>query len=290
MRRPDPSARNPLSHARQIVFAMLALAASAAPPTFALQQGTARPVPKVAEDRSLTPDQYAAKGLPDPSRPWSPADYKQAHAALTRIAAEDPRQLPRYASDRSGKVFARMAAAENLAGITDRRATHRERHALFTGYGGLVDIATIYVKATTEQAGSFDAELVELHAAALRLHLAGAQWSEDFFATIPPDDPTRARRVQALSGMRAAGAKWIRESLQAFASAAFRKSELVRFARDLRTLVPEYLAFLPAESRDAIASDLARLESAETDAELKAVVRALLDATKAVKPAPAPPE
>lgn len=190
--------------------------------------------------------------------------------------------MPRYRSPRSGPLFDRIAAAENLTPIRDKTLSHRQRFDLFRDFGALPDVAGLYVKASSKERGSFDAELVELYVTSLRLHLAGADWAEDMVATIPRDDPNRERRLGGLNGMRAAGARWIREGLQAFRSGAFRKSELLRFAENLRPVVPQYLAFLAADVRKPVLEDLARLESTEPDPEVKAALKSLLDAAIAV--------
>lgn len=239
--------------------------------------------PTPADDRSLTTGEYADRGVPDVARPWGPAEYKKAHQALAALAKADPRRLPRFGSPRSGKVFDRIVAPENFDGIADKTATHEQRHALFRGYAGVPDLVVLYVKANAAGVGAFDGELVEQYAQVIRLHLAGARWGAEFIATIPADDPTRAERLQALAGIRAPGAKSIRDFLQAFASAAFRKTELLRFAETLRTLVPQYAAFLPAETRGAIAHDLNELEAAEQDRDLRSALHDVYDALIAVK-------
>jgi hypothetical protein len=79
----------------------------------------AQPVPNAKEhatpeDRSLTSDEYIRLGLSAHDRLWSGDDMASATKVLSGIAQRDPGQLPRYRSEHSGAVFARLTAAQNL--------------------------------------------------------------------------------------------------------------------------------------------------------------------------------
>lgn len=262
-----------------LLAALPALAASALP-----TPGD-RPEPGIAEDRSLTADEYAAKGLPDLARPWAGADYKKAHQVLAALAKTDPRQLPRVASPQSGKVFARLASPDNFAAVADAKLTFEQRYALIQEYNFVPQVVLLYVKANAANVGSFDAELLDTYAQLLRLHLARAQWGEAFLADLPPNDPARPQRQKAVASRRDDGVKMIRDAFKYFASPGFRTTELRRFAETLRAIVPPFAALCPPETRAALATDLADLETAEKDPALKAALRTLHDATTpAAKP------
>src|SRR5580704_15216011 len=69
-------------------------------------------------DQSLTTEQYVELGLPAPDRPWTGEEMTQAAEVLSRIAAGGAERLPRYRSERSGEVFARLTSADNLEVVT----------------------------------------------------------------------------------------------------------------------------------------------------------------------------
>lgn len=278
----QPAVAGPRLSRGTALFTLLLVAAFAALSS-AAAESTA---PKIAEDRSLTTDQYVIKGLPDPAQLWSAADYKRAHQILAALAKSDPRGLPRFGSPQSGKVFARLTAPENFDPIADKTVALEQRYARYTGYAPFLDIVRLYMKANDAKLGAFDSELLELYAQLLRLHLAGAHWGEDFLASIPANDPTRPQRLRAVAERRSAGAQLIRDpSLKAFSNPAFRKTELRRFAQTLQTIVPAFAVFCPAETRTAIATDLKELESAEEDADLRAAIHTLRDAVDKNAPA-----
>ncbi len=77
--------------------------------------------PLTPPDRSLRPGEYIKLGLPPYDRPWSGKDTAEAADVLANLAATDAGQLPRYQSERSGEVFARLAAIDqNLAMSRDK--------------------------------------------------------------------------------------------------------------------------------------------------------------------------
>ncbi|MGA7990904.1 MAG: hypothetical protein WCC53_05680, partial [Thermoanaerobaculia bacterium] len=49
-------------------------------------------------DRTISPEEWARRGLPDPGRPWTGADYDAAAKLLETAAGEDAAGLPRESS------------------------------------------------------------------------------------------------------------------------------------------------------------------------------------------------
>ena len=66
------------------------------------------------EDLSLTIEQYQKLGMPPSHRLWNSADMAKAARVLAKLAEEDPSRLPRYKSEKSGKVFSRMTNLQNI--------------------------------------------------------------------------------------------------------------------------------------------------------------------------------
>jgi hypothetical protein len=74
------------------------------------------------QDESLAPDEYVARGLPPVDRPWSAGDILSALLVLQELANEGDQYLPRYQSERSGAVFARLTSPQNLDWYRDSTA------------------------------------------------------------------------------------------------------------------------------------------------------------------------
>jgi hypothetical protein len=85
--------------------ALLALALS-------LSCGATSGEPRVAPDESLTPDEYEQLGFPRLGPDWSEAERTKVRSILRSLAAESPTQLPRFASESSGAVFAKLLHEE----------------------------------------------------------------------------------------------------------------------------------------------------------------------------------
>lgn len=70
--------------------------------------------PAEKDDQTLTPDEYIGLGLPAYDRDWGGADMARAAKILRSFGERKYHQLPRYQSERSGEVFARLASPSNL--------------------------------------------------------------------------------------------------------------------------------------------------------------------------------
>ena len=68
--------------------------------------------PRIPPDESLTPAQYERIGFPPLAADWKAAERATARSILRGLVAENPEQLPRYASASSGTVFERLLVEE----------------------------------------------------------------------------------------------------------------------------------------------------------------------------------
>jgi hypothetical protein len=85
--------------------AFLALALS-------LACGASSGEPRVPPDESLTPHQYQELGFPRLAANWTEDDRTKARGVLRSLAEDRPEQLPRFASESSGAVFAKLIHEE----------------------------------------------------------------------------------------------------------------------------------------------------------------------------------
>ena len=165
------------------LFALLTLfavvtTANATPPVRGEMADASLPRYVFPADRSQPVAFYVARGLPDPARPWTQENWKQAVRTLTDVARQDAAALPRWQSPRSAALFARL-----LAEVDRRDDPARARLSPFDRYYVLeqrdqtaVDLFEIYFRqgrkrlpATGEVAVTLDREVVEITAAKLAL-------------------------------------------------------------------------------------------------------------------------
>lgn len=233
---------------------------------------------RTAEDRSLTTEQYVAFGMPAIDRAWTLDDYRQAARALREIAGKDPRELPRRGSPRSGKVFARMANAENLALIANQPVSIESRgRTISASLGATGDLLSVYIRASTP-AGVFSAEVVDLYSLMLHLNVIVAQISEEFITSVPADDPTRPRRAEARVKLMRNIGQATRTTLGALSHPAFGRDERLRLVEQVRATLPKYINHLEEEQRQAIAEDLKGLSDRQNEKAVAEAIQGLLDA------------
>lgn len=77
-----------------------------------LSCGASSGEPRVPPDESLTPRQYEQLGFPRLAANWTESDRTRARAVLRSLAEDRPAQLPRFASESSGTVFAKLIHEE----------------------------------------------------------------------------------------------------------------------------------------------------------------------------------
>ena len=209
----------------------------------------------VAADHSLTTAQYAALGLPPPTRPWSDGELARAVTALQKLAERDPLKLPRLESAASGEVFARLVAPIALpADVT--RSDSRTQIAALSGFApSLGTLAVLYSKPA---AGDFcfDAELVETTRAALELNSRLLQLinrARSAQGEKPAPDWLRRADDQVVYG----AALTVRGALFIFsARRAFRPEWSGRLGKALHMWVPKIMEQLPEPAHAAILTHL----------------------------------
>lgn len=131
-----------------------------------------QPAPPAEQDRSLGLEQYVELGVPSPERTWSAQDYALAMKALSEIAQKDPAQLPRYQSERSGPLFARLTAYDNMDSLESLQlAPLAQVQTAGAMLGPASQILMLYLQAHSTS-NSFATEMIELQA--FTLHAAVA--------------------------------------------------------------------------------------------------------------------
>ncbi len=219
----------------------------------------------VATDLSLTAEQYAAKGVPLPTRTWHEEELRKAVAVLQKLAAAEPLQLPRQGSRASGDVFTRLVtpvplAKEASATVLARDVTSttelRQRIADLSGYAQpLGALALLYAKPL---AGDFcfDAELVESTRVALEvnahlLRLINRARALNGDKTVPEWLRQEHRQVSYGAALTIRGALFIFSARR-----AFRPEWRTQLSGSLQKWVPTLMEQLPEPTHTEILAHL----------------------------------
>ena len=172
------------------VLAVLAMASA---------QAAAQPVP--APDHSLPASTLIAKGLPAPDRAWTPQDYEAAVKVLEALEKADPLILPRAGSPRSGAVFARLVAEDNLEPIRKEANTQQAFGMVVRMFVGPNKLLVLYGTHTTPQS-TFDSEITAIMAYGLAISKELLSLGTTLKNAIPADDPRREARLASFETMR----------------------------------------------------------------------------------------
>lgn len=242
-----------------------------------------RPSVVIAPDESLTVRAYIEMGVPASDRRWSSADYEKFVTALSAMAEESPRQLPRIESPRSAALMKRVVSLDNLAALHDPKIPLNERLAEVIGFGANIGATTMLYVTATNKGESFDRELVELMA--FISHVTDQSWTlvDEYLATLTPEE--RASRAGALETVRSGSAQVVEGAIVTFGeTGTYRPAELVRLAGSLRETLPSLLRRLSAETAAELVVQLRKTVKDASDQEVAAALRPLLEAAEAAVP------
>jgi hypothetical protein len=212
--------------------------------------------PNYPPDESLDTEAYLQAGLPEIDSPWSPKDYNQAALALEKIAAENPLHLPRYRSEQSGAVFARMVDLDNLDPLRESASPVTRRFALFLVYlKGTNQVYQLYIS-QSNPAHFFGEELVELYRLMLSTAAIGAKLSDEYIQTLPIDDPQSEQRRKGLSRMRHGYAQLVRDGLASTSQTdRFTRASRLRLIGYLHEILPPLMPHLaPVDAQEIVQS------------------------------------
>jgi len=226
----------------------------------------------IAEDRSLTLAEYAAQGMPTSDRTWSATDYNRALALLEATAANDPRQLPRWGSPRSGALFARLSDPANFQSEPNASATppaiRLDNLAPFIA--PIKKLAMLYgIQASRGPA--FDYETARMLCLMVRL---GAE------ALVLNDRARSAMSASERESRKAAFAKIADGAAGMFAAAlvqvaertGLRNEALLLIVDTLADTLPATLQLLPPEFAKELPARVKAMVDVESDAALKAAL------------------
>lgn len=231
-------------------------------------------------DASLTVEQYVRLGMPAPDREWSPQDMLRAYEVLAALAKEDHQQLPRYQSERSGQMFARIASPQNLNQFKNAALPLEVRMT------GAVSFAQVSHQLLSVYLSGFvndqtrDTELVELTGMVFRMTVFLVSLVDEFLPTIKSDDPRYQVRIDGLEQMKRGMASMVAGTLDSLSAREYRTDELKRLISYLQETLP---GILPQLSEVARTETALRLEKMQNDDSFNELQPQLGELCKAVK-------
>jgi len=220
---------------------------------------TPRERQKPSDDTSLSLEAYIAAGMPAYDRTWTSADMAKAYKVLQKVA-KDERRLPRYGSDRSGKLFDRIMSEDNLVFYEDRSVPVSRRFAVFGQYvDGLKGIGDMYPKDTTTE-GGYIPDNVEIVGAAQRSARTGLKLAEEMVATFDKSHPRYAARMEGFDLIKRGAATMAAGALQGLEGLPSEQTHArKRLAGHIKATLPDILPRLPPGSRAEILVQLQEL-------------------------------
>lgn len=242
---------------------------------------TARADIRPPKDESLYLDDYIVMGVPDEADTWSGIEMKQAKAALFRISLQESSHLPRYQSDKSGELFERLTADENLDMYRNLSLSIDQRIPDALDYlQSSSKILGLYLEAFDQHAVG-GSEIVELRGASLRLSVIIMKLFNEFLPTIDKGDPTYLVRMNGLKKMRHGTALMVEDHLRVLAeSQLYHTSDLKRMVGYLQSTLPEILPELSKADRSKILNRLRSLRDESKLQYLKTELGALVTAAE----------
>lgn len=201
-------------------------------------------------DQSLIADQYITLGMPSYDRTWVGQDMATVASKLQVLARTAPEQLPRFNSSRSGPMFARIVARDNLDFFRARSLPLASRFPQALDYiDSLNAISKLYMSAFVAKKVTGD-ELVELMGAELRAAQVELELVDEFLPTLSKDDPKYPVRMEGLANMRQGLATVVVGNITTLTEArvydAATRLKLVGYCRET---FPSILSKLSAPSR-----------------------------------------
>jgi len=186
---------------------------------------------------------------------------------LSVLAQKGYQRLPRYKSERSGAVFARLTSSENFNLFRNRTLPLDGRLPQMLDYIQASNrVLKLYLAGFLKKEIR-DCEMVELLGATLGATVVLLELFDEFVPTIKKDDPSYKVRMEGIETMRRGLASMVTGTIESLTEADhYRASERVRLLGFMQETVPQIFQHLPPATRTEV---LLRLEAMQSDPALK---------------------
>jgi len=234
--------------------------------------------PTAAADNSLSVKEYTDLGIPAIDKTWTADDYTKANKVLQEIVKTDATQLPRYNSAKSGVVFDRLTARENLPRIGDKQMAADTRLAEAANIMQTC-IPTFLAYATPGKGlAVFDEEALKLGVFLLRAELVASLLADEVQQG-DPDFAKDAKRMEGANQIKSGMATTAGGLIEMIADhKTVRGDVAVRSLAELKDLLPRACAHMLVEGRKNVKDQLTAAIAGETDAARKTAFEATLGA------------
>lgn len=234
-------------------------------------------------DHSLSAEEYVQLGMPAHDRIWSSEDMKRAIEVLTRLKNTNPEQLPRYKSERSGDVFARITADENLDLYRNLTLPLNERLLATNDYMMATNVIIKIYLEDYFRTGSGGTEFAELTGSALRIVVVLFDLVNEFIPTLDKNDETYAVRMDGLKKMKMGLSMVIAGTIDTISQPEFLIiSERKRLVRYLSETIGSTLPNLSKSSQTEIIVRLKNLNEDPSMQDLQPELGELMESLKLI--------
>jgi hypothetical protein len=228
--------------------------------------------PRIVEDRSLSSEEYVKRGFPAPDKIWLLQDFTSSLELLKNLSAENPLLLPRSASPKSGKYFARIVDVENLGLLTNTNLPIAQRfpiaNGLMLGVKGLLMLYGV----PPQNLGCYDRETIELANYEMLVLEAALRLMNEFQATLPKDDPLAENRKAGRLQMLRGAAMFVESAyLMMTERESYRLSERVRLGKMVKERLPGLFPHLLPLTQQEMLLKVEKCASTCEEPELKPV-------------------
>jgi len=220
--------------------------------------------------------------MPSPDSVWTPQGYTQGVNVLKSIAQKDARQLPRFRSQASGRVFDRFCSSDNIKTVLEENLPlDRRMQSLLSYLDGVKQALIIYSEPATRGIG-FDAEAVGLTGLMLKLVEEVSGVANSFMASIPQADPQRSAREQTFLRLKDSLVTTFDHAITTLGDIdAHTAPARIRLCGHLKETLPLVIGQFPPASQKEIPLRIQRMVANETDEAVKMALAGLYQVTTA---------
>jgi hypothetical protein len=212
--------------------------------------------PNGAADKSLTVDEYVNRGLPSPDKTWTAEDMAAGAKVLEEVAKADRYQLPRFESERSGKVFDRLVTPQDLDQFKDKSVPLETRSTQNNSYfRALIRHVKVYSDARKDNVVGDD-ELIELTKKLLRTCTVLMDNLEETASTIKKSDPSYGVRMQGINQGRMGAVSLTAGSLNIIGNREVGPEGMKRLISAYQEILPPLVVALPPQNRSDVTQKL----------------------------------
>ena len=220
---------------------------------------------------------YLGQKIPDVTRPWQSADYRQVTEALKTIDEKQADALPRRGGEYTGAVFERLINEENFRPQLDiyQSLDFRREEAsriLFS----LKEIMRLYFDFSASRQ-PYGKEALSLMSYSIRQQAVLFDLTVEFWLTLSEKDQQSQERLEGLNDTKAAAAMLASSALDYLnLHQQFEQEALILYSYELGQTWPELFVHLPKAERERLLTKVIQLSESHDLDEVQKTLSELL--------------